>query len=303
MAKRVLKASQQEALWGYLFILPWVLGMLFFTVGPILASMLLSFCSWDLITPVQWVGLQNYVKLFTDDPRFWKSLYNTVYYTLFSVPLQLAAGLGIGILMNQQVHFIKFFRTIFYLPSVTSGVASAIIWMWLFNPDVGLINFALAAIGIRGPLWLASETWAKPVYVIMSLWGASGSMLVFLAGLQGIPRTLYEAASIDGANKWYQFIHITLPMLSPILFFQLVIQVIQSFQVFTQAYIMSGGTGAPADSTLFYVVYLYQMAFRFHQMGYASALAWILFLVILGATLLLFRFSNWVYYEGSVKGK
>lgn len=298
-----MKASQQEALWGYIFILPWLLGMLFFTGGPIIASLLLSFCKWDLITKIQWVGLDNYVRMFSQDPRFWKSLYNTVYYTVFSVPLQLAAGLGIALLMNQNVKFIKAFRTIFYLPSVTAGVASAIIWMWLFNPDVGLINYALRLVGIQGPLWLASEVWAKPVYVIMSLWGAGGGMLVYLAGLQGIPRALYEAASIDGANAWHKFLNVTLPMLSPILFFQMVILVIQSFQVFTQAYIMSGGSGAPADSTLFYVVYLYQTAFRFHQMGYASALAWILFIVILLATLILFKFSNWVYYEGNVKGR
>lgn len=298
-----MKASQQEALWGYIFILPWLLGMLFFTGGPIVASLLLSFCKWDLITKIQWVGLDNYVRMFSQDPRFWKSLYNTVYYTVFSVPLQLAAGLGIALLMNQNVKFIKAFRTIFYLPSVTAGVASAIIWMWLFNPDVGLINYALRLVGIQGPLWLASEVWAKPVYVIMSLWGAGGGMLVYLAGLQGIPRALYEAASIDGANAWHKFLNVTLPMLSPILFFQMVILVIQSFQVFTQAYIMSGGSGAPADSTLFYVVYLYQTAFRFHQMGYASALAWILFIVILLATLILFKFSNWVYYEGNVKGR
>jgi multiple sugar transport system permease protein len=296
-----MKASHQEAVWGYVFILPWILGMIFFTAGPIIAALLLSFCKWDLITPIRWVGLENYVHMFTQDQRFWKSLYNTLYYTFFSVPLQLGAGLGIAMLMNQNLRFQRMFRTIFYLPAVTSGVAAAIIWMWLFNPDVGLINYALNVMGIRGPLWLASEVWAKPVYIIMSLWGASGGMLVYLAGLQGIPRTLYEAASIDGANSWQKFTNITLPMLSPILFFQLIVLLVQSFQVFTQAYIMSGGSGAPADSTLFYVVYLYQTAFSFHQMGYASALAWILFLVILGATLLMFRFSNWVYYEGSVK--
>ncbi|NTV52275.1 MAG: sugar ABC transporter permease [Candidatus Firestonebacteria bacterium] len=298
-----MKSSQLESVWGYVFIFPWILGMLFFTAGPIIASVFLSFCEWDLITPIKWVGLQNYIKLFMDDPRFWKSLYNTLFYTAMSVPLQLVAGITIAVLMNQQVRLIKVFRTIFYLPSVTAGVASSIIWMWLFNPDVGLINYFLAIFGIHGPLWLASEFWAKPVYVIMSLWGVGGGMLVYLAGLQGIPAALYEAASIDGANSFQKFIHVTLPMLSPIIFFNLVILVIQSFQIFTQAYVMSGGSGAPADSTLFYVVYLYQMGFRFHQMGYASALAWILFLITLGATLLLFRFSGWVHYEGNVKEK
>lgn len=298
-----MKARQQEAVWGFIFIMPWLLGFIFFTGGPIIASMLLSFCEWDLITPIKWVGLGNYIKMFTQDARYYKSLYNTVYYTFFGVPLQLAAGIGIAVLMNQKIKFIKVFRTIFYLPSVTSGVASAIVWMWLFNPDVGLINYALSLIGIKGPLWLASEVWAKPVYIIMSLWGVGGGMLVYLAGLQGIPRTLYEAAAIDGANRWRQFIHVTIPMLSPIIFFNLVTLIIQSFQVFTQAYIMSGGTGAPADSTLFYVVYLYQMAFRFHQMGYASAMAWILFLIILAAALILFRYSDWVHYEGTLKGK
>jgi multiple sugar transport system permease protein len=298
-----MKASQQEALWGYFFILPWLLGFVFFTGGPIVASALLSFCKWDLITNIEWVGFSNYIHLFTRDQRFWISLYNTFYYTFFSVPLQLVAGLAIAMLMHQNIKFIKIFRTIFYFPSVTAGVASAIIWMWVFNPDVGLVNYFLHMIGIQGPLWLASETWAKPVYVIMSLWGVSGGMLVYLAGLEGIPRALYEAAAIDGAGTWRKFFHITLPMLSPILFFQLIISMVNSFQVFTQAYIMSGGTGAPADSTLFYVVYLYQMAFRFHQLGYASALAWILFIIILAATLVMFKFSGWVYYEGSTKDK
>lgn len=298
-----MKKDTYESIFGYLFISPWLIGMLIFIAGPIVASLLLSFCKWDLITPIQWVGFDNYHRLFFRDDRFWKSLYNTFYYTLFAVPSQMAGSIAIAVLMNQKVRFIKFFRTVFYLPSVTSGVSSAIIWMWLFNPEVGLINYFLSLLGIHGPLWLASEAWSKPVYIIMSLWGVGGGMLIYLAGLQNIPKSLYEAAAIDGANSISRMIHITLPMLSPIIFFNLIILVIQSFQVFTQAYIMSGGTGAPADSTLFFVVYLYQVGFRFHQMGYASALAWILFFIILMATLLLFRFSNWVYYDGKIKGK
>ncbi len=298
--KPYLKMSTHEAIWGYVFLMPWILGMIFFVGGPIIASLVLAFCKWDLITPPQFVGMDNFIKIMSD-PKFWKSLYNTFYYTIFAVPIGIVGSIIVALLMNQKWKSVRLLRTIYYLPSVTAGVASAIIWMWLFNPDFGLINYFLGKLGIKGPLWLASEEWSKPALIIMSLWGVGGNMIIYLAGLQGIPRQLYEAAEIDGANIFQKFWNITLPMLSPVIFFNLIMSIVWSFQIFTQVYVMTQGQGGPADSTLVLVLYIYQKAFKFHQMGYASALAWILFIIILIATMLQFKFSKWVYYEGELK--
>ncbi len=298
--KPLMKMSTHEAIWGYVFLAPWILGMIFFVGGPIIASLVLAFCRWDLITPPEFVGLDNFIKIM-GDPKFWKSLYNTFYYTIFAVPIGIVGSVIVALLMNQKWKSVRLLRTIYYLPSVTAGVASAIIWMWLFNPDFGLINYFLGKFGVKGPLWLASEEWSKPALIIMSLWGVGGNMIIYLAGLQGIPRQLYEAAEIDGANIFQKFWNITLPMLSPVIFFNLIMSVVWSFQIFTQVYVMTQGQGGPADSTLVLVLYIYQKAFKFHQMGYASALAWILFIIILIATLLQFKFSKWVYYEGELK--
>jgi len=306
MADKVLKAkmkmSTHEALWGYTFITPWILGMIFFVGGPIIASFVLAFFDWDLISPAKFVGLKNFAFMFTRDPRFLKSLWNTIYFTIFSVPLGIVGSVIVALLMNQKWKTVRGLRTIYYLPSVTAGVASSIIWMMIFNPDFGLINSGLALLGIQGPKWLSSELWAKPAFIIMSLWGVGGNMIIYLAGLQGIPRQLYEAAEIDGAGMWDKFKFITIPMLTPIIFFNLILSIVGSFQVFTQAYVMTGGQGSPADSTLFYVLYLYQVAFKFHKMGYAAALALILFVIILVCTMLQFRFAGgWVHYEGELK--
>lgn len=299
--KSRIKMSTHEAIWGYIFLTPWILGMIFFIGGPIIASLVLAFCKWDLITPPEFVGLDNFIKIM-GDPKFWKSLYNTFYYTIFAVPLGIVGSVIVALLMNQKWKSVRLLRTIYYLPSVTAGVASAIIWMWLFNPDFGLINYFLGKLGIKGPLWLASEEWAKPALIIMSLWGVGGNMVIYLAGLQGIPRQLYEAAEIDGANVFQKFTNVTLPMLSPVIFFNLIMSIVWSFQIFTQVYVMTQGQGGPADSTLVLVLYIYQKAFKFHQMGYASALSWILFVIILIATLLQFKYSKkWVYYEGELK--
>ena len=215
------------------------------------------------------------------------------------MPLGLALSLFLAGLLNTEVRGVRFFRTVYYLPSVMSGVAVALLWSWLFNPDFGLVNHLLGLVGINGPTWLASETWALPALIIMSLWGAGQSMLIFLAGLQGIPQQLYEAAEIDGAGGWSRFTHVTLPMLSPVILFNLIMGIIGSFQVFTQGYVMTNG--GPNNATLFYVLNLYNQAFRNLRMGYASALAWILFFIILGMTLLVIRQSRErVYYEGEV---
>lgn len=299
--KDKLKMSTQDAIWGYVFLSPWILGLIFFTGGPIIASLLLAFCDWDLITPPKLIGLGNFIKMFSD-ARFLNSMFNTFYYTIFSVPLGIIGSVMIALLMNQKWKTVRLLRTIYYLPSVTSGVASAIIWMWLFNPDFGLINYGLSLLGVAGPKWMADEMWAKPAIIIMSLWGVGGNMIIYLAGLQGIPRQLYEAADIDGAGMFDKFRYVTLPMLTPVIFFNLIMSVVASFQIFTQVYVMTGGQGGPSDSTLVMVLYIYQQAFKFHNMGYASAIAWVLFVIILIFTLLQFKVAGgWVHYEGELK--
>jgi len=286
----------QEALWGYVFISPWLVGLLIFTLGPVVASFFLSFANYELITPPHWVGLKNYATLLTADSLFWKSLYNSAYYTLFSVPLGIAVAFALAMLLNLKLPAMRMYRTVFYLPVVTSGVAVALLWVWLFNPQFGLINYLLRLIGLRGPGWLVDQKWAKPAFVLMSVWGVGGTAVIFLAGLQGVPRSLYEAAAIDGANTWHRFRYVTVPMMSPVIFFNLVMGIIGSFQVFTQAYVMT--SGGPQNATLFYVLYLFKQGFGMFRMGYAAAMAWILFVIILVLTLLQFKLAGrWVYYE------
>jgi multiple sugar transport system permease protein len=299
--KNKMSATAQEAIWGYVFLSPWIMGMIIFVAGPIIASLVLAFCDWDLIQAPKFVGLDNFAQMFSDG-RFKTSLFNTFYYTFFAVPLGIIGSIMVALLMNQKWKSVRLLRTIYYLPSVTAGVASSIIWMWLLNPDFGLINYGLNLLGIKGPLWMADSAWAKPALVIMSLWGVGGNMIIYLAGLQGIPRQLYEAAEIDGAGMWAKFRYVTLPMLTPVIFFNLIMSVVWSFQVFTQVYVMTGGQGGPADSTLVLVLYIYQQAFKFHHMGYASALAWVLFIIIMLFTAAQFRVAGgWVHYEGELK--
>ena len=292
-----LGMARREALTFYLLISPWLIGLLLFVLGPMIASLFISFTRWDLLSPAKFVGLQNYEKMFARDPLFWQSLKVTVRYTVVYVPLELVGGLVLALLMNQKLRFRGVFRTIYYLPSVLPGVAFVVLWMWILNPDVGLINTLLSYVGIEGPRWLADPQWALPALLMMSLWGLGRSMVIYLASLQGIPQHLYEAAAIDGANTWQAFWKITLPMLTPTIFFNLVLSVISTFQTFTSAFVATDG--GPLDSTLFYVLYLFRQAFQFFNMGYASALAWILFLLILMLTLLIVRSADrWVYYEG-----
>lgn len=284
----------------YLAIAPWLLGLALFTGGPIVASLYFSFTDWNVLRPPTWIGLENYVQLFTVDPIFWISLYNTAFYTLGHVPLTFAVALLAALLLNQEVPFIPFFRTVYYLPTVTAGVAVSILWLWIFNPEFGLVNYALGLVGIQGPGWLSSKEWAKPALILMSAWGFGEAMVILLAGLQGVPVHLYEAARIDGANRLQEFRNVTLPMLSPVIFFVLIVSVISSFQVFTNVYVMT--KGGPADATLMYVLQMYFKAFSDLKMGYTSAMAWILFAIILVFTLLQFRVARrWVYYEGEVR--
>ena len=294
--RKKLTIYQKETIFGYLMISPWLLGFIIFIAGSMIASIYLSFTNWRLIGDASWVGLENYRTMLFEDPRFWKALYNTAYYTFIAVPLGALGSLLLALLMNQKVHGIRVYRTFYYLPVVTSGVATAILWAWIFNPRLGLLNYLLGLIGINGPDWLLSEVWSKPAFIVMSLWGIGGMMVIFLAGLQSIPEVLYESSTIDGANWWHKFRHITLPMLSPTTFFVLVMGIIGSFQIFTSAFVITNG--GPADSTLFYVLYLYQNAFQYFRMGYASALAWILFIIIFVFTFIQFRLAKrWVYYE------
>lgn len=283
----------------YLFISPWLIGFVVLVLWPILYSFQLSFTKWDIVNDPEFIGLANYREAFFEDPSFYKSLLVTFEYTFISVPLQMILAFGIAMLMNQKIKGISIFRTIFYLPSLVSGVALSVLWIWILHPNFGLLNHLLAVVGIQGPNWLGSETWALPSLIMMSLWTIGGGMVIYLAGLQDIPISLYESAEIDGAKAWHKFRYITLPMMTPIIFFNLITSIIGSFQTFTQGYVMT--EGGPNDATLFYVLKLYYHAFSWFEMGYASALAWILFVIILVFTLIIFRSSAlWVFYENEV---
>ncbi|MEO2005952.1 MAG: extracellular solute-binding protein, partial [Candidatus Poribacteria bacterium] len=302
--------ARREGIAGFAFAAPWIFGFLCFTAGPILASILLSVTEYDVLHPAKFVGFKNYTDLLTRDPVFWKSLGNTAYMVM-GVPLGMAVGLGLAMLLNTEVKGIAFYRTIFYLPAIVPVVASSVLWIWVFNPESGLLNSALRFAGLEKPLtalakaigadglyWLQEERLAKPAIIIMGLWSAGSSMIIWLAGLKGIPKHLYEAAEIDGAGRVSRFLHITAPMLSPYIFFNLIMGVIGTFQIFTQAYIMT--QGGPVDATLFYVYYLFNSAFQYFRMGYASAMAWILFGIVLVLTLIQFKMApRWVHYESS----
>lgn len=277
---------------------PWLIGFLALTAGPMLASVYLAVTSWDLLTPPTFVALANFGRMWKDE-LFWKALYNTAYYTFLGVPLHLLAALVVAMLLNRDLPAMTFFRTCYYIPTVTPAVASALLWTYVFNSDFGVLNLILSQLGLPTAKWLADPTAAKPAFILMGFWGIGGPMLVFLAGLQGVPQSLYEAASIDGAGSFRRLRAITLPMISPVIFFNLVLGIIGSFQVFTAAYIMTDG--GPRNATLFLVLMIYRHAFKNFRMGYASALAWTLFLIVLVFTLIQFRLgSRWVYYEVAV---
>jgi multiple sugar transport system permease protein len=291
------KNRVREALEAYLLILPTLLGLIIFTTGPILAALYFSFTNWNLLSTPKWRGLDNYIDLFTNDPLFWITLKNTAYYVLGTVPVGACLALLLAMALNQKIRGLALFRTIFFVPVVSSVVAISVLWVWLYQADFGLINQFLRLFGVTGIRWLSSPTWAMPAIIIMSIWHGLGyNIVIFIAGLQGIPHDYYEAARIDGANSLQQFRYITIPLISPVTFFVIILSLIGSFQVFEQAYVMT--QGGPVNATKTIVYYLYQNGFMYFHMGYASALAYILFVVIVIITL--FQFSlqrHWVHYE------
>ena len=285
----------------WLFLSPWVIGFLFFGAGPIVASLVLSLTDYSIFRPPQGVGLANYRELLTANPLIYKALTNTLFYVAFAVPLGTTAAMLLAVLLNRKVRGLSVWRTIYYLPAVVSGVAMAVLWRWIFNPQVGLANTILRPVlrllDLPDPTWLLDPALAKPAYVIMSIWGVGGGMIIFLAALQSVPEHLYEAAEIDGAGALSKFRHVTLPMITPAIFFSLTMGFIGSFQIFTQAYVMSGR--GVENSTLFYVLYLFEQAFRYFRMGYAAAMAWVLFGIVLVVTIVQFKLARkWVFYAG-----
>ncbi len=282
---------------GLAFTSPWIIGFLIFTLYPVVTSIYYSFCDYDVMTTPVWIGGLNYQDMW-NDAVFWKSLRNTFYYACASLPVGMILSLLIAVLLNNSVVGRPAFRTFFFLPSLVPIVAIAMLWLWIFNGKFGLLNYALKLIHIAGPNWLAEEKWVMPALILTSLWGVGGTVVIYLAALQDVPRELYESAEIDGANAWHRLWHITLPMISPVIYFNLVMGIIGALQVFAGPYIMFGGSG-PNRSALFYAIYIYQNAFEYNQMGYACAMAWILFLIILVLTWLATRTTRkHVYYAG-----
>jgi multiple sugar transport system permease protein len=291
----------RENLSGYLLVTPWFVGLLVFYLGSMAYSLYLSLYESNMMAVHEYVGLKNYETLLFKDRTWSKALVNTIYYTFLSVPLGTVASFGIAMLLNSpRVRGLGFWRTIYYLPSIVTGVAVSLLWLWIYHPEIGLLNVGLAAIGIEGPAWLVNETTAMPSLILMSLWGVGSPMLIYLAGLQGVPSHLYEAAKIDGANAWRCFWHVTVPMMTPTLFFTFVIGIIGSFQVFTQSLILTDG--GPNNATMTQVLHIYNRAYLQFQFGYGSALAWVLFFIILAFTLVAIRLtSHRVHYEGEAR--
>lgn len=294
--------ARRKALEGYLYISPFLLGFLIFTAYPLVMSFYLSFTNYNIISDPVWAGLDNYRRAFFEDDLFWSSIRRTGTFALWVVPFGIVCSLLAAMLLNQGLPGTSIFRTIFFLPSITPIIASVLIWLWILQPSIGVMNYLLSLVGIPGPAWVQSTAWAMPSLVLLSLWNTAGGsrMIVFLAGLQGVPQELYEAAHIDGASAWQRFWNVTVPMISPTIFFNLIISVIGALSVFSVAYI--GTQGGPAYATYFYVYHLYVSAFQYSLMGYASALAWIFLVIVLALTALQFNLqSRWVYYAGDEK--
>jgi multiple sugar transport system permease protein len=284
----------------YLFILPWMIGFVVFTLGPLVFSLIMSLFDWPVTSSPTFVGFGNYIKMFTDDPQFYKSISITLKFALVFVPLNLIIALVLALLITQSVKGIKIFRTIFYLPTVVSGVAISIIWGWIFNSEYGILNYLFSFIGIEGPKWLIDPKWAIITIVIASAWGVGTMMLIFYTDIKSIPRDIYEAAAIDGAGPLRQFFYITIPSITPTILFNVITSVIGALQQLTLVLLLTGG--GPLKSTYFYGLFVYNNAFKHHKLGYASANAWFMFIVILLLTLLIFKSSSaWVFYENEVK--
>lgn len=293
-----MHSTRKQNLWGYLFIGPFIIGFLAFTVIPIFASLYFSFTSYNLFTEPEWIGFDNFTKMFTDDPRFLHSLKITFIYVFAGVPLRLAFALFVAMLLNTASRAVGLYRTLYYLPSLIGGsVAVAIMWRNIFG-DEGIVNLALVAIGVDAVRWFGDPTAALWMLIFLSVWQFGSSMLIFLAGLKSIPQSYYEAASVDGANFFQKFIKITIPMLSPVILFNAVMQTISAFMTFVPAFIISKGTGGPLDGTLLYSLYLFMQGFEFFRMGYASAMAWVMLIIIAILTSIIFASSRfWVHYE------
>ncbi|TYL93406.1 sugar ABC transporter permease [Bradyrhizobium rifense] len=296
---RAPELSWRESTTGYLFLAPWLIGFFGLTLGPALVSLYLSFTDYDLLSNPRWVGAANYVRIATSDPKFSAAMRVTFLYVALAVPLKLAFALLVAMMLNRGLRGLPLYRAIFYLPSlIGASVAVSVLWRQLFAGD-GLLNQALKLVGIHGPSWISNPDTALYTLVALSVWQFGSPMIIFLAGLRQIPKDVYEAAEIDGASRNQQFWRITLPLLTPVVFFNVVVQTIDAFKAFTPAFIISGGTGGPIDSTLFYTLYLYQEAFAYFRMGYASALAWVLVVIIAAFTALSFLSSRyWVHYDG-----
>jgi multiple sugar transport system permease protein len=285
--------ARREALAGVVCLLPWIVGFLTFTAGPLLFSTYISFTDYPILKGPRWIGLENYQSMISDD-LFWKSLRITAVYTLAAVPLGVFIGYVMALLLNQNIFGLSFWRTAYYVPAV----AGAYLWAWMFNPDFGVINGFLMRLGLEAPKWFGSEQWVLPAFIIMNLWGAGGGLVLYLAAMQGVPTSLYDAAKVDGANAWRRLWHVTLPMTSPVILFTFLTGLIGSFQVFTAGFLITNG--GPNNASLFYVLYLYRVGWKYFKMGYASALAWVLFAIIMVLTLITLRASGrLVYYESS----
>lgn len=289
---------QREALYGWLFALPAIIGMVAFDVGPMVASVLIAFTEWNGVTPPQWIGLANYEEILFRDDLFWLSLRITTVFAFISIPLNLVTGFLLALLLNQKIRGQALMRTLYYLPSIVPLVAVAALWRWIFLRRFGLLDIGLAMMGIEAPDWLGDPNWVFPAFIVMGLWGVGGGMLINLAGLQAIPSDLYDAASIDGANALQRLLNVTVPMMTPLILFNLVMGIIGGLQVFVVAFVMTGG--GPNNASLFYMLHLYHTAFEYFRLGYGSSLALILFLYIVVLSAMVFRSSSaWVYYEGS----
>ena len=297
MLKKIKNITNRQYFWGYLFVSPWVIGFLALGLYPIIMSLYYSLCQYDVLRVPKFIGLDNYRELLFGDEYFWKSIWNTFFYLFFRTPLVIVGSLLLAVLVNNSIRGIKYFRTLYFMPSIISGVILSVLWMWLLNPEYGLINAALNFFGIQGPLWLIDPGWSKPAIILMSIWSIGGGrMLVFLAALQGVPKQLYEAVEIDGGGWWQKFKNVTVPHVSPIIFLWTIIEIVFGLQVFVEAYVMT--KGGPLNSTLFYNLYLYNKAFDDFEMGYSSAMAWILFVIAVAVTYLQFRISKkWVHYS------
>ena len=302
MRPALRRKRTREALTFYAFISPWLLGFIVFTAIPMIASLVLAFTNWDSFQPPVFIGFANFVKMFTDDPLFWQALAHTLYFTVVSVPLSLLIALGLAQLLSRPMRGARFFRTIVYIPALVPLVAGAMIFKWLFAPDSGPVNGFLALFGIKGPAWLLDPNWVIPGIILLSLWQVGAGTILLIAALQGVPPELYEAARIDGASRFQQFWRLSVPLVTPILFFNLITGMISAFQVFSQVYVLTDGTSGPDNASLMMVPYVYDSAFRSYNMGYASALAWVLFLIIMALSAIVLRSSRaWVFYETEVR--